>query len=185
MKKLTKDQIQKIALSSLLMIGLIYCYFQFLIFPLNRSDTAARAALADLDTKMGTSGKRLTKLKNIDEQARSSSDVLAQVNAMIPSGEPIAWFPPRMRAFFDRQGIKDAVTRLERKEKLAEPELSDFSACGWNIELPGVDFVPLGIALAGLENEEPLLEITRLQVSTTLDNPEAQRVSMSVNTILH
>ena len=185
MKKLTKDQIQKIALSSLLMVGLIYCYFQFLIFPLNAADVNARREIADLDTKMGTSGKRLSKLKSIDEQARSSSDVLAQVNSMIPTGEPIAWFPPRMRAFFERQGIKDVVTRLERKDKMPEPELSDFSGCGWNIELPGVDFVPLGIALAGLENEEPLLEITRLQIGTTLENPEAQRVSMSVNTILH
>lgn len=185
MKKLSKDQIQKIVLSSLLMIGLIYCYFQFLIFPLNAADARARKEIADLDTKMGTSGKRLTKLKTIDEQARSSSDVLAQVNSMIPGGEPIAWFPPRMRAFFDRQGIKDVVTRLEKKDKLSEPELSDFASCGWAIDLPAVDFVPLGIALAGLENEEPLLEITRLQISTTLEKPEVQRVSMSVTTILH
>ncbi len=185
MKKLTKDQIQKMLLSALLMVGLIYCYFQFLIIPMNTADLNARNQLAEIETKMGTSGKRLTKLRSIDEQARSASDVLAQVNSMIPSGEPIAWFPPRMRAFFDRQGIKDAITRLERKEKMTEPELSDFSLSSWNIELPSVDFVPLGIALAGLENEEPLLEITRLQISTILEAPEQQRVSMTVSTILH
>lgn len=185
MKKLTKDQIQKMFLSALLLIGLIYCYFQFLIFPMNRADLNARTALDELDAKMTASSKRLTKLRSIDEQARTSSDVLAQVNSMIPGGEPIAWFPPRMRAFFERQGIKDVVTRLERKEKMIEPELSDFAACSWNIELPGVDFVPLGIAIAGLENEEPLLEITRLQINTALETPEVLRVSMSVNTILH
>ena len=185
MKKFSKDQIQKIVLSTLLMAALIYGYFQFLIFPLNTADQNARKEIADLNTKIAVSSKRLAKLRSSDEQARSASDVWATVNSMIPSGEPIAWFPPRMRAFFDRQGIKESVTRLERRDKLPEPELNEFAACNWSIELPGVDFVPLGIAIAGLENEEPLLEITRLQISTALETPETQRISMNVSTIMH
>ena len=35
--KLNKDQIQKIVLSTLGFIGLIYCYFNFFLGPLNRS----------------------------------------------------------------------------------------------------------------------------------------------------
>ena len=104
---------------------------------------------------------------------------------MIPGGEPIAWFPPRMRAFFDRQGIKETATRLERRDKLGEPDLSDFAACYWSIDLPSADFTPLGIALAGLENEEPLMEITRLSITTSLDSPETQHIALSAVTILH
>ena len=51
MKKLTKDQLQKIILSSLMMVGLIYCYFTFLIAGLNKGDDGANAGIADLDTQ--------------------------------------------------------------------------------------------------------------------------------------
>ena len=36
-KKLNKDQIQKIVLSALGFIALIYCYFNFFLGPLNKS----------------------------------------------------------------------------------------------------------------------------------------------------
>ncbi|MBV9126916.1 MAG: hypothetical protein JO117_02390 [Verrucomicrobia bacterium] len=184
MNKLTKDQIQKIFLSSLLMAGLIYCYFVFLIGPLNASQERAKKEIADLDAKIAASSKRLGRMRSSEEQARLSSNVLDQVNAMIPAGEPIAWFPPRMRAFFDRQGIKETTTRLDRREKLSE-ELGDFALCYWTIELPAVEFTPFGIALAGLENEEPLLEITRVAITTTLENPEKQHISLGATTVLH
>ena len=54
----------------------------------------------------------------------------------------------------------------------------------WSIDLPQAGVVPLGIALAGLENEEKLLEITHLQISTLADSPEKQHVSMNVTTLL-
>ena len=42
----------------------------------------------------------------------------------------------------------------------------------------------LGITLAGLENEEKLLEIQRLQITTVADSPEKQHVGLAVVTLL-
>lgn len=184
-RKFTKDQIQKMFLSGLLMIGLLYGYSEYLLADLNRREKAATAALKDIDTKIGTAGSRLKRLKSMEEQSQAATETAATVNALIPEGEPIAWFPPRMKAFFDRHNIRDAVTRLERKEKPAEPELvANYSSFQWNMELPSVGFTPLGIALAGLENEEQLLEINHVQISTQPATPEFQRVTLNCATLM-
>lgn len=184
-RKFTKDQIQKIFLSGLLMVALLYCYREFLLGTLNRQEAGATTALKDVETKIAGAGTRLKRLKALEEQTRDASERSAAVNALIPDGEPIAWFPPRIKAFFDRQNIRETTVRLDRKEKPTEPELTaTYNSFMWNLELPGVAFTPLGIALAGLENEEPLLEITRLQISAQPTAPELQRVTLGCSTLM-
>ena len=45
-KNLTKDQIQKIILSALGFVALIYCYFNFFLGPLNKSRASMTATIA-------------------------------------------------------------------------------------------------------------------------------------------
>ena len=184
-RKLTKDQIQKMCLSGLLMAALLYCYSQFLLDGLNRQEKGATAALTDIEGKIAGAGGRLKRLKALEEQSRDAAERSAAVNALIPEGEPIAWFPPRMKAFFDRHNIRETVVRLDRKEKPTEVELvNTYNVFQWNVELPSVGFTPLGIALAGLENEESLLEINRVQISTQPTAPEQQRVTLGCASLL-
>ena len=63
-----------------------------------------------------------------------------------------------------------------------DPAMHNFRSADWTIDVPQAGITPLGIALAGLENEEKLLEITRLQITTLADSPEKQHVSMNVTT---
>ena len=51
-KKLNKDQIQKIFLSTLGFIALIYCYFTFFLGPLNKSRVTMIQTIGDLQTKL-------------------------------------------------------------------------------------------------------------------------------------
>lgn len=184
-RKFTKDEIQKMVLSGLLMIGLLYGYREFLLGDLNKRERVATAALKDVESKIAGAGSRLKRLRSLEEQSRDATERSATVNALIPEGEPIAWFPPRAKAFFDRHNIRDVAVRLERKDKPAESELAaDYSAFHWGFDLPNVAFTPLGIALAGLENEEQLLEIQRVQISTQPATPELQRVTLSCATLM-
>ena len=184
MKKLTKDQIQKIALSSLMMIGLIYCYFTFLIAGLNKADINNAAAIENLDKEISAARSTIKRSSSVEEQARSAEETLAQVNDMIPEGAPIAWFPPRMNTFFARHNIKGITTRNNGIDGTTDAVMKDYRNAAWSIDIPQVGISALGITLAGLENEEKLMEITRLQVSTQADAPEKQRVSMNLLTLL-
>lgn len=184
MNKLSKDQIQKISLSSLMMIVLVYCYFNFLLGPLNSSEAKATLRIADLDKQIEKARSLVRRGKAIQEQSTSADEMLAQINDRIPDGAPIAWFPPKMRAFFDRHNVKDSATRGGTLETPADPNLTGFKNATWSIDVPQVGFDQFGIALAGLENENILLEITHLQINTQPDNLEKQRVSMNVITLL-
>ncbi len=184
MNKLSKDQIQKIFLSSLLMIGLIYCYFTFLITPLGKAETSAAARVEELNGQLTKARSTVLRSRAVEDQARASEETMAQANDMIPEGAPIAWFPPRMNAFFTRHNLKNVVIRSGGVGPAAEPALKDFHSGEWTLELPQAGINQLGIALAGLENEEKLMEVTRLAITTQADAPEKQHVSLSVVTLL-
>ena len=184
MKKLTKDDIQKISLSSLLLVGLIYCYFTFLIGPLNFAERRNASAIAALDTQLAEARTKVLRTRNLSDDARKAAETLTQVNEQIPDGAPIAWFPPRIRAFFDRHNIKDVAVRISDANKPSDPALAAYNNVPWAIEIPQVPYGPLGIALAGLENEEMLLEINQLQMTAVPENLENQRVSINVVTLL-
>ena len=184
MKKLTKDQIQKISLSTLMMIGLIYCYFTFLIAGLNKADVSNASTIEDLTKQIDKAKTTVKRSANVEEQARSAEETIAQVNDMIPEGAPIAWFPPRMNAFFARHNIKGIITRSNGIDTSTDAVMKDYRNATWSLDIPQVGATALGITLAGLENEEKLLEITRLQVTTPADAPEKQRVSLNLLTLL-
>jgi len=164
--------------------GTIYCYLTFLLNPLRASEAAAVAESETLQKKITEADGKMRGFNTLKAQAAESGELVAQVNSFIPNGAPIAWFPPRIRAFFDRQGLKGSVVRLRSTER-PEPELTKgFINGSWVIDIPQTGFFPFGIALAGLENEEYLLEITDLKIGTRADNPENQNVSIEAATLL-
>lgn len=184
MKKVTKDDVQKIVLSGLMLIGLIYCYFTFLIGPLNFQETRNTATIAALDKQLAEAKTKLLRTRNLGQDAKTASETLSLVNDQIPDGSPIAWFPPRIRAFFERHNIKDVVVRIGSTDKPADPMLVAYNNVAWTIDIAQVPYGVLGNALSGLENEEMLLEITHFQLSNLGDNLENQRVSFNATTLL-
>ena len=112
--KLTKDQIQKIILSAMGFVALIYVYFNFFLGPLNKGRAAAEASIADLQTKLASSKSDLAKARNLEERAAVATGRFAALKAMSPDGAPIAWFPPRLKVLFANHQIEKAVVRLER-----------------------------------------------------------------------
>lgn len=184
MKKLSKDDIKKIALSALMLIALIYSYFSFLIGPMNSKETRDTATIDVLDKKLADAKTKLLRTRNLGEDAKAAAETLSQVNEQIPDGSPIAWFPPRIRAFCERHNIKDVVIRIGSTEKSADATLAGYNNVTWMIEIPQTPYGVLGNALSGLENEEMLLEITHLQLSNLSDNLENQRVSLTATTLL-
>ena len=182
--KFSKDQIQKMFLSSLLMLGLIYCYFTFLIGPLGKADTSHAGSIVALDDQITKARSEIKRSKAMQEQAKTAEETLAQLNDMIPEGAPIAWFPPRIHAFFERHNLKGVTVHPGSVDGAPDPTMHNFRNAEWTIEVPQTGVTPLGIALAGLENEEKLLEITHIQITTLADSPEKQHVSMNVTTLL-
>lgn len=182
--KLSKDEIQKMVLSALGFVGLLYVYFSFFLGPLNRSRTGTEARIADLQGKIASSRPELTKVNNLEQQATSATARFDSLKALSPEGAPIAWFPPRMKTFFANQQVEKSTVRLESNGPFKQPELADWLRYTWQIDLPQTDFATAGKALAQLENAEPLLSVTKLSIKADATDPQYQQVNLTANTIV-
>jgi hypothetical protein len=183
-KKFNKDQIQKILLSVLGFIGLIYCYFTFFLGPLDRSRKLMTATIAEVQAKTASSKAEMKKTANLELQAKEATGRYEALKATTADGAPIAWFPPKMRTFFADQGIEKVTARLESSAEFKQPELTDWIKDVWAIELPQSDFGDLGKAIAQLENTEPLLAINHLAIHAVPEEPQYQQVSLLAQTAL-
>jgi hypothetical protein len=181
MKKLnlTKDQVQKLALSSIGFVVLLYVYFSFFLGPLTKSRDTMLATIRELQGKVGGSKNEMTKASNLETQASAATTRYAALKALSPEGAPIAWFPPRMKIFFANQQIDKITAKLETSAPFKETDLSGWMRYTWLIDLPQTDFATMGKAIAGLENTEPLLSITHLNVHAIGDDPQFQQVSLA------
>src|SRR2546428_3831983 len=98
--KLNKNQVQKLALSVMGFVVLLYVYFTFFLGPLNKSRATTLAAIEDRQRKMDSSKSEITKADSLERQAKDATARFATLKALAPEGAPIAWFPPRMKIFF-------------------------------------------------------------------------------------
>ena len=182
--KLTKDQIQKLSLSSIGFVVLLYVYFSFFLGPLNASRDSMLATINDVQGKIGNSKNEMAKTTNLERQATSATSRFAALKALSPEGAAIAWFPPRMKTFFANQEIDRATARLESSVPYKEADLSGWMRYNWSIDLPQTDFSTLGKAVAALENNEPLLSIVRITVRAMPEDPQFQQVNLNASTAL-
>lgn len=182
--KLTKDQIQKLGLSGIGFIVLIYVYFSFFLGPLNNSRDTMLATITDLQGKIANSKNEMMKATNLEKQAGNATTRFAALKALSQEGAPIAWFPPRTKTFFAGQGIDKATARLEGSTAYKEPDLASWMRYNWLIDLPQADFPTLGTAVAALENSEPLLSLTKITIRALPDDPQFQQVSLSASTAI-
>ncbi|MFL6514569.1 MAG: hypothetical protein ACJ8M1_06045 [Chthoniobacterales bacterium] len=182
--KLNKDQIKKVGLTAVGFVILLYVYFSFFLGPLNRSRNTMLTAIAEKRAKINSSQENLSKTAKLEQQAKSATTRFAALKALNPEGAPIAWFPPRMKAFFGNQQIDKVTARLENNTAFKQPEMANWLKYTWLIDVPQVDYAQLGKAIADLENTEPLLTVSKLSIRASADQPEYQQVALSAVTVI-
>jgi hypothetical protein len=182
--KLNKDQVQKLMLSGIGFIVLVYVYFSFFLGPLSNSRDSALAQIDDFQGKIASSKSEMTKTAKLEQQADASTKRFAALKALSPEGAPIAWFPPRIKAFFANQEIDKASARLENNVAYKEADLANWMRYNWLIEIPQADYSTLGKAVSALENTEPLLSITRISIKALPEDPQFQQVTLTASTAM-
>jgi hypothetical protein len=81
--KLSKDQIQKLLLSTVGFFVLVYVYFSFFLGPLNSSRDATLAEINDLQDKVANSKNELTKTAKLEKQAETATTRFAALRRSI------------------------------------------------------------------------------------------------------
>jgi len=181
---LSSDQIKKLVLSAMGFVFLLYVYFTFFLGPLQKSRDSTLTAIDEMQKKIDGSKGEMAKAGNLERQAKDATARFAALKALIPDGAPIAWFPPRVKTFFATDHIDKASARLESNTAFKQAELSSWSKYNWLIELPQADFVALGKSIADLENAEPLLSITKLNIHVLPAESQFQQVGIAATSVI-
>ncbi len=180
--KFGKDEIQKMCLGGLMLIGLLYCYFAMLLGPLGTSRALNVKKAEEMQGKIAEARKQIKKAKEMEDAAPEHALLVKHISALIPEGSPVAWFPVRVTDLFKQYGVDRTVTRVA--SETPEKELKGYKRVSWGIELPKTEFLPLAEAVAGFENTEMLAEISAVQIETSLDDVACQRALLTVNNIV-
>lgn len=182
--KLNKDHIKKLALSTMGLVVLLYVYFNFFLGPLTRSRNTALTTIKERQAKLDTSKEEINRAAKLEQTAKNGTARFAALKALNPEGAPIAWFPPKVKTFFANQQIDKVVARLDNSTGFKQNELSGWKRYNWLVELPQTDYAALGKAIAELENTEPLLAITKVNIRTLSEQPQFQKVDLAVENII-
>ncbi len=183
--KYNKETLQKIFLAAILVVGAIYCYFAMLLGPLSAREIAATKEIAALEPKISAAKSQILSTHSLeisDTSAASAREIFDIMKATIPEGASIAWFPQRISDFFKWQGLGKISAHLNSES--ANLDLAGYKDSLWSIEIPKVEYAPLGIAIAGLENQEGLLQITNLQIDASLPDVQFQRAQLTFSTLV-
>jgi hypothetical protein len=183
--KLNKDQIQKAALAVILAGGGLFYYTSEMIGPLAAREAKALNDMAALEPqikKAKTQLARTSAIESGDPHADEARRVLGVMRTKIPDAPPVAWFPTRLEAFLKQQGVAKPVFRPNTDRK--NPGFPGFEEATWSIELPQMTFTSLGRAVAGLENQEGLLQISQLQIKTATKEPETHYAQITISTLV-
>jgi hypothetical protein len=173
---------KKYILAGIVILSLVYGYSSLMLGPLARREATIRSSIETLEPKLAEAKAQVKATSALEAKAPEAIGVLDQIHSYIPEGEPVAWVPPRIADFFKRQGIEKCTTRLNNEAP--EKELPGYRRLFWAIDLPKVEFVRLAIAIAGLENEEPLLQITNIQIESDNEDPQFQHAILTVANIV-
>lgn len=179
--KFGKEEIQKIILGALMFSGVVYSYFFLLLGPLSKHQEALQKSVVALGPEIAAAKAQIQRTKELEAGAPLRMATMKQVTAIMPDGSPVAWFPPRMGEFFKKQGLEKSTTRLQ--SEAPDKEMIGFRRIAWSIDLPKAGFVAFATALATLENEDPLIEVTTLQFDCSREDVEAQHVVLIVTNI--
>lgn len=165
-------------------VFLLYVYFTFFLGPLQKMRGATLDEIQQVRSKIDGSKNEMAKASTLERQAKDATTRFATLKTLTPDGAPIAWFPPRMKTFFANQQIDKAVARLESNTAFKQSELSSWTKYNWLIDLPQADFAAIGKSIADLENNEPLLSISKLSIHVLPNDPQFQQVAIAATTVI-
>jgi hypothetical protein len=179
--KIEQEQIKKIVLAVLLLVALLYGYFTYLLGPLQQGEKNATNGIAAIGPQISDAKKQIATAADLETKAPKATAFLTAIKNSIPDGAPIAWFPPKISDFFREHGIDKCTTHLV--SEAADP-MPGFKKMVWAVDVPKVEFIPLGMAIASLENEEPLLTVLNVSVDATREDAQYQHATLILTTLV-
>ncbi len=179
--KLEQEQIKKIGASVGVFVALLWGYYAYLLGPLEQSEKNSSSGIASLGPQIDDAKSQIAKTADLEKKAPEATAFLINIKNTIPDGAPIAWFPPKIAEFFKSHGIEKCTTHMISDSPDPMP---GFRRIVWSVDVPRAEFVPLGVAVSSLENEEPLMTVLNVSVDAMREDAQRQHATLILSTLV-
>lgn len=177
-----KQEIQKIVLAALFLFGILHGAFAFVLHPVQTKITSLQTKLADIKKRTEIASDHVKRRAELEASAPEAKLLLNQLDSLIPDGAPVAWFPTQMESFLKHEHIRSSKMNL--MEEHEAKDLPGHKLFTWNIEFQPLEFHTLACAISDFENQEILVEINRIEIDASQDDPEAIRCTLNATGVV-
>jgi hypothetical protein len=174
----SKEQKQKLLLSALFAIALIYAYFEYGLGPLKRKQDSALKEIATLTPKLADAQKKIKSRDTLKARVPQAEAFLTQIDRMIPDGAPVAWFPTMIADYFKSRGNERVTTRM--LNETADANVEGYRRINWSVDIPKTDAIEFASILSDFENQQPLVECPSIIVEFIKEEPQYQKVVLNL-----
>ena len=184
--KVSKENLKKIFLGAVVCLGGLYYYFNEMLAPLDTQEKTALGQIRDLEKKIKDARSKIAQEQAL-EAANAKEDAAHHafevMQAKIPTGQPVAWLPTRWGEFFKAHGIAKQ-TYHSNNDPVADMGIPGFLTSSWTVDFPTVAYDVFGKAVAGLENQDGLCQITKILINSGSVDPENHRAQITFSTFV-
>ncbi len=178
-----KETLQRYLLIGIAALLALYVYFSMMLGPLGTAEKRAKSEISRLEPLIRKAEGQIARTRAIaagDQHADRVKKLQEVIDASVPTGSSIVWLPQRITEVFKTHRLERATVRHLQEQD--DPFLPGFKRATWRVEVPEGNFLVFGQALAQLENQEGLAQISQLSVETILAKTEFQRFSFELIT---
>ncbi len=177
------EKIKKIALVGVFLVLGSLVVWATLIGPAKTDLANTNKLIEKTEEDLRKSRALIQRVKNLKLQVEEASAKDETYFGQQPSGAPLAWLPPRLEAFFGRQGIR-AVAKETRTPTPLDPNSDNLMVHSWTLDFKDADFIRFGSALAAFENAHPLYQVESIQVQSSGSTLGVQTISVRVTNVI-
>jgi hypothetical protein len=183
--KVSKENVQKIILGAIVCAGFLYYYTAQMLDPLTVREKVLTGQIRDLEAKIRDGRSKIAQARVVQGTEATKDEAqtaYAIMQEKIPSAQPIAWLPTRLGELFKARGLAKQNYHCETSG--SNTGIPGFHSSTWVVDFPAAPFSEFGSAVAGLENEDGLSQITKFQVSATSKDPQNHHAQFTFSTLV-
>jgi hypothetical protein len=160
-----KTLVQGIVLVVLVLIGVVYAHVTFLVGPIRSESEKLQAKMAEAQARLDIDKPELRKLLNEEQNDARNLPVENLVNRMLGTVPrvPMVECPSILSKWAQRHDLQG--TKIGLKAFLPFPGVQTATLQNWNLHAAAVKPIAVGEAVADLESQLPMAQISEFSIA--------------------
>lgn len=181
--QLSKDQIQKIFICAMFVIGIYYVCFSMLIGPAKKTMAKMAKDSEKISKDISTAEGKIKAVSLAEATQKQSEQYIAKIEEFMPNELPRTYYPPEILKAFSDAGVTISQPLVSSVPVSFSKVGNAFTRYGWIFSINGITYHDFGRLQAKIENERPLWQFYEIEMTANANSEEKHNVKMVMGTL--